>query len=186
MAIATVARCALAMAPTRNCRWISWANCSMGSMCRRTSGALLRWLALYPASHQLAGARTGRGGDEGIWEVRGGRRAFVHSRVMCWVAFDRAHPYAERPEPACPPGEWRAMRDTIYQEIMEQGLERGKAELCAVLWRRCRRCQRLVDLARPALRLRPIRACVKTHRSHSAGTDARTARLPLSGGAGRR
>ena len=31
-----------------------------------------------------------QGGDEGIWEVRGGRRAFVHSRVMCWVAFDRA------------------------------------------------------------------------------------------------
>jgi len=59
--------------------------------------------------------------DEGIWEVRGGRRAFVHSRVMCWVAFDRAIRMAQEQGLPAPLDEWRATRDTLYQEIMEQG-----------------------------------------------------------------
>jgi GH15 family glucan-1,4-alpha-glucosidase len=59
--------------------------------------------------------------DEGIWEVRGGRRAFVHSRVMCWVAFDRAVRMAQEQGLPAPLDEWRTTRDAIYQEIMEQG-----------------------------------------------------------------
>jgi GH15 family glucan-1,4-alpha-glucosidase len=67
-----------------------------------------------------------QGGDEGIWEVRGGRRAFVHSRVMCWVAFDRAIRIAQEQGLPAPLEEWRATRDTLYQEIMEQGWNEEK------------------------------------------------------------
>jgi GH15 family glucan-1,4-alpha-glucosidase len=67
-----------------------------------------------------------QGGDEGIWEVRGGRRAFVHSRVMCWVAFDRAIRMAQEQGLPAPLEEWRATRDIIYQEIMEQGWSEEK------------------------------------------------------------
>ena len=67
-----------------------------------------------------------QGGDEGIWEVRGGRRAFVHSRVMCWVAFDRAIRIAQDQSLPAPLDAWRATRDTIYTEIMEQGWNEEK------------------------------------------------------------
>jgi GH15 family glucan-1,4-alpha-glucosidase len=66
--------------------------------------------------------------DEGIWEVRGPRRHFVHSKVMAWVAFDRAACYAEdameEPEHAA---RWRAIRDEIHREVCEKGYntERG-------------------------------------------------------------
>ena len=65
-------------------------------------------------------------GDEGIWEVRGGKRAFVHSRVMCWVAFDRAIRMAQDQSLPAPLDAWRATRDTIYNEIMEQGWSEDK------------------------------------------------------------
>jgi len=67
-----------------------------------------------------------QGGDEGIWEVRGGKRAFVHSRVMCWVAFDRAIRMAQDQSLPAPLDEWRATRDTIYNEIMEHGWSEEK------------------------------------------------------------
>lgn len=59
--------------------------------------------------------------DEGIWEVRGGRRHFVYSRMMCWVAFERAiRLQAQRGLPGNTT-RWRTCRDTIYEEIMEHG-----------------------------------------------------------------
>ncbi|GHO72178.1 glucoamylase [Ktedonobacter sp. SOSP1-52] len=59
--------------------------------------------------------------DEGIWEVRGGTQHFLHSRLMCWVAFDRAQRIArERGFPA-PLDEWQKISTQIYREIMEQG-----------------------------------------------------------------
>ncbi len=64
--------------------------------------------------------------DEGIWEVRGGKRAFVHSRVMCWVAFDRAIRMAQDQGLPAPIDQWRATRDTIYSEIMEKGWSEQK------------------------------------------------------------
>ena len=59
--------------------------------------------------------------DEGIWEVRGGPKPFLHSRVMSWVAFDRALRVAHsRGWPA--PGEaWTKTRSEIYQQVMNQG-----------------------------------------------------------------
>jgi GH15 family glucan-1,4-alpha-glucosidase len=55
--------------------------------------------------------------DEGIWEVRGGRREFLHSRMMCWVAFDRAVRLAEKRSLAGPIEKWRETRDQIYEDI---------------------------------------------------------------------
>ncbi|MEH6663935.1 MAG: glycoside hydrolase family 15 protein, partial [Brevundimonas sp.] len=65
--------------------------------------------------------------DEGIWEVRGGRRRFVHSRLMSWVAFDRGVASAERFGLAGPVDRWRRIRDEIREEILTQGYdsERG-------------------------------------------------------------
>jgi GH15 family glucan-1,4-alpha-glucosidase len=54
--------------------------------------------------------------DEGIWEVRGGRKKFLYSRLLCWVAFDRAIKIAQaRSFPLNK--KWRAERDTIYNSI---------------------------------------------------------------------
>jgi GH15 family glucan-1,4-alpha-glucosidase len=64
--------------------------------------------------------------DEGIWEVRGPRRHFVHSKVMAWVAFDRAVRIAEAGLPG-PVARWREIRDEIHRQVCEQGYdaERG-------------------------------------------------------------
>jgi len=57
--------------------------------------------------------------DEGIWEVRGGRREFLHSRVMCWVAVDRALRLAEKRSLPAPVYDWQVLRTTIYENIFE-------------------------------------------------------------------
>ena len=62
--------------------------------------------------------------DEGIWEVRGPRRHFTHSKVMAWVAFDRAIAAVEQFGHDGPVEEWRATRDAIRNEIMEKGFNR--------------------------------------------------------------
>ncbi|WP_082483677.1 MULTISPECIES: glycoside hydrolase family 15 protein [unclassified Methylobacterium] len=63
--------------------------------------------------------------DEGIWEVRGGRRHFVHSKVMAWVAFDRAIRSQEEGEtrPGAPVERWREIRDQIHAEVCEKGFD---------------------------------------------------------------
>jgi GH15 family glucan-1,4-alpha-glucosidase len=55
--------------------------------------------------------------DEGIWEVRGGRREFLYSRVMCWVAVDRAIRLAGKRSFPAPLARWHDVRDTIYADI---------------------------------------------------------------------
>ncbi len=55
--------------------------------------------------------------DEGIWEVRGGPREFLHSRVMCWVAFDRALRLAMKRSLPGPLDVWRRTRDEIRNDI---------------------------------------------------------------------
>jgi GH15 family glucan-1,4-alpha-glucosidase len=59
--------------------------------------------------------------DEGIWEVRGQRQPFVHSRVMSWVAFDRALRIARHRGFPAPQDEWQKTSATIYNEVMEHG-----------------------------------------------------------------
>jgi GH15 family glucan-1,4-alpha-glucosidase len=55
--------------------------------------------------------------DNGIWEVRGGRGEFLISRLMTWVAFDRAIRLAKKRSFPAPIQKWQAIRDQIYQEI---------------------------------------------------------------------
>jgi GH15 family glucan-1,4-alpha-glucosidase len=59
--------------------------------------------------------------DEGIWEVRGGAKHFLHSRLMCWVAFDRAIRIARDWGLPAPLDEWQKTGTRIYREIMEKG-----------------------------------------------------------------
>jgi GH15 family glucan-1,4-alpha-glucosidase len=59
--------------------------------------------------------------DEGIWEVRGARQHFVYSKMMCWVAFDRALRMATKRGLPVPRGHWEEAQSTIYQEVMARG-----------------------------------------------------------------
>lgn len=61
--------------------------------------------------------------DEGIWEVRGGRRHFVHSKVMAWVGIDRAIRDVELFGFAGPVERWRALRDEIHEEVCREGFD---------------------------------------------------------------
>ncbi|MFI9148823.1 glycoside hydrolase family 15 protein [Streptomyces sp. NPDC053367] len=75
--------------------------------------ALLEWLR-----------KNWRQPDEGLWEVRGGRRHFVHSKVMVWVAADRAVRAVERyPHLHGDLDGWRAMRDEVHREVCEKGYD---------------------------------------------------------------
>ncbi len=64
--------------------------------------------------------------DEGIWEVRGGRQHFVYSKVMAWVAFDRAVKSVEHFDLDGPVEHWREIRDTIHREVCERGFDRQR------------------------------------------------------------
>ncbi len=64
--------------------------------------------------------------DEGIWEVRGGRRHFVYSKLMCWVALDRGLRLAEKRSFPADHQRWRDNRDAIYEEIMTRGWNRER------------------------------------------------------------
>ena len=67
---------------------------------------------------------TWREPDEGIWEVRGGRRHFVHSKVMAWVAADRAvRTLEENPTLPGDANRWRTMRDAVHAEICAKGYD---------------------------------------------------------------
>jgi GH15 family glucan-1,4-alpha-glucosidase len=59
--------------------------------------------------------------DSGIWEVRGPRRDFTHSKVMAWVAADRAVKAIERFGAAGPVEKWRALRDRIHHDVCSRG-----------------------------------------------------------------
>jgi len=59
--------------------------------------------------------------DEGIWETRGGRKIFVYSRLMCWVAMDRGLRLADKRSFPADHERWLEVRDRIYEEIMEKG-----------------------------------------------------------------
>ena len=61
--------------------------------------------------------------DEGIWEVRGGPRHFTHSKVMAWVAFDRAVRSIEEFGLDGPLERWRDIRASIHQEVCEHGYD---------------------------------------------------------------
>jgi GH15 family glucan-1,4-alpha-glucosidase len=61
--------------------------------------------------------------DEGIWEVRGPRRRFTHSRVMAWLAFDRGVRMIEEFETPGPLERWRAIRARIHDDVCRNGFD---------------------------------------------------------------
>jgi GH15 family glucan-1,4-alpha-glucosidase len=63
--------------------------------------------------------------DEGIWEVRGERQHFTHSKVMAWVAVDRAIKDFERFKLAAPLDHWRTLRDNIHENVCQHGFNRS-------------------------------------------------------------
>ncbi|HEX8003671.1 MAG TPA: glycoside hydrolase family 15 protein, partial [Mycobacteriales bacterium] len=67
-----------------------------------------------------------READEGIWEVRGPRRHFTHSKVMAWVAADRAVKAVERFGGDGPADRWRALRREIHDEVCREGYDAGR------------------------------------------------------------
>jgi GH15 family glucan-1,4-alpha-glucosidase len=94
-------------------------------------GELLDAIYLYdkygqPISHDLWTnvvrcidwvCRHWREPDESIWEVRGGRQQFLYSRVLCWVAIDRALRLARKRSFPAPVARWHGVRDEIYRDI---------------------------------------------------------------------
>jgi GH15 family glucan-1,4-alpha-glucosidase len=63
--------------------------------------------------------------DDGIWEVRGGCRSFTHSKVMAWVAFDRAIKSAEAFRLEGPVDDWRKLRAEIHEQVCEKAFNRS-------------------------------------------------------------
>ncbi|MEV6507232.1 glycoside hydrolase family 15 protein [Streptomyces sp. NPDC051642] len=59
--------------------------------------------------------------DEGVWETRGGRKNFLYSRLMCWVAIERGIRLANRRGLPADLPHWLKCRDTIYRRIMDRG-----------------------------------------------------------------
>ncbi|MFB7220196.1 glycoside hydrolase family 15 protein [Streptomyces sp. NPDC056227] len=64
--------------------------------------------------------------DEGIWEVRGPRRHFVHSKVMAWVAVDRTIKLIESGDIEGPLERWRELRDDIHRDVCENGYDKER------------------------------------------------------------
>ena len=64
--------------------------------------------------------------DDGIWEVRGPRRHFVHSKVMAWLAFDCAVRLVQRFELEAPLERWKDIRARIHAEVCERGYDRRR------------------------------------------------------------
>jgi GH15 family glucan-1,4-alpha-glucosidase len=71
--------------------------------------------------------------DEGIWEVRSGKKHFVYSKLMCWVALDRGLRLAEKRSFPTPRQRWLEERDQIYEAIMNDGFCRDRASFVAVI-----------------------------------------------------
>jgi GH15 family glucan-1,4-alpha-glucosidase len=64
--------------------------------------------------------------DEGIWEMRGGQKQFVYSKVMCWVALDRGIRLADKRGFPADRAKWIDVRDRIYHDVMGHGWDRER------------------------------------------------------------
>jgi GH15 family glucan-1,4-alpha-glucosidase len=91
--------------------------------------ARLHGLPSHPREEAIARAQCEhletiwREPDDGIWEMRGPRQHFTHSKVMAWVAFDRAVKSAEQLGLEGPLGRWRAIRDEIHADVCRNGFD---------------------------------------------------------------
>jgi GH15 family glucan-1,4-alpha-glucosidase len=71
-------------------------------------------------------AETWEEPDNGLWEIRGPQQHFTHSRVMVWVAFDRAVKAVERHGLDGDVERWRALRDQVRTEVLTRGFDAGR------------------------------------------------------------
>jgi GH15 family glucan-1,4-alpha-glucosidase len=80
------------------------------------------WLPAWELGRRVLGLleQRWREPDEGIWEVRGSRRHFTHSKVMAWVAFDRGIKLCEELGRKGPVERWRAIRDEIHAQVCRE------------------------------------------------------------------
>ena len=85
---------------------------------------MLNKLQAPSVKHRLAGVEQAwTRPDEGLWEVRGPRRHFTHSKMMAWVAVDRAIRAAERFNIPAPLEAWRRLRLEIHAEVCDRGFD---------------------------------------------------------------
>ena len=112
--------------------------------------------------------------DEGIWEVRGPRRHFTHSKVMAWVAFDRGLRLIDELGRAGPDERWRDVRDAIKAEVLERGFDEELGSFVQSYGSKRRRREPADD---PALRLPPGGRSARAR--HARGGPPRAARRRL-------
>ena len=113
------------MRSTRN-RTTSSARCSTPSSCTRAAATGSRD-SLWPIVQSQAECATDvwRNPDQGIWEARGKPQHYVSSKLMCWVALDRAAKLADiRADPELQT-KWRGVADEIHADILEHGAKGG-------------------------------------------------------------
>jgi GH15 family glucan-1,4-alpha-glucosidase len=79
-----------------------------------------RGVALQPVILEHL-AKAWREPDDGIWETRGGRQHFVHSKVMAWVAFDRAANIMQEHDRADSAARWREVANEIHADVCVRG-----------------------------------------------------------------
>ena len=137
---------------------------------------------LWPIVHAQAECATAvwRQPDQGIWEARGQPQHYVSSKLMCWVALDRAAKLADLRGDAELGTTWRATADEIHADVMEHGLTRGRRPPPALRHRRARR----IDPARAALRLPPRHrpALARQRHGHRRRSDRERLRPALPHG----
>src|ERR1041385_4782824 len=115
------------MTPTNNCSSIFTANSwtlfisttNTAVRARTTSGGGLRSLINWVCDNW-------RQKDHGIWEVQSGPQHFLYSKVMCWVALDRATRLADKRSFPADRERWFKVRDEIYEEIHTRGWNEEK------------------------------------------------------------
>ncbi|HLY53894.1 MAG TPA: glycoside hydrolase family 15 protein [Steroidobacteraceae bacterium] len=90
--------------------------------CSRLAGGEAGWALQLALLGHLQ--RIWRKPDRGIWEIRGAPRHFTHSKIMAWVAFDRAIRSAEQFRLEAPLGRWRRLRQRMHREICRRGFNR--------------------------------------------------------------
>jgi GH15 family glucan-1,4-alpha-glucosidase len=71
-------------------------------------------------------AKTWQQPDHGLWEIRGPQQHFTHSQAMVWAAFDRAVRAVEDFDLDGPVEQWRELRDTVHDEVLERGYDPGR------------------------------------------------------------
>ena len=86
--------------------------------------------------------------DEGIWEIRGPRQQHTHSKVMAWVAFDRAIKSVEGFGLEGPVERWRKIRAAIHTEVCARAYDAERRTFTQDIWSPGARCEPAHDSAR--------------------------------------